>query len=74
MHEIRFFSSNDSLTKHTVQLNNGKTWLIYAPSPIKLNHSLSKITSGEFSGIVRIAMLPDSSSENEAILDKFSIC
>ena len=73
-HEIRLFSSNDSLTKHTVLLNNAKTWFSFASSPVKLNHSLFKITSGEFSGIVRIAMLPDSSSENEAILDKFSIC
>jgi len=39
-----------------------------------LSHTLSEITSDAFSGIVRIALLPDSDSKHEAVLDKFSSC
>ncbi|TKY50069.1 putative endo-1,3(4)-beta-glucanase 2 [Spatholobus suberectus] len=72
IHAILSFSSNDSQTKFTFQFNNGQTWLLYASSPIKLSHTLSEITSDAFSGIIRIALLPD--SKNEAVLDKFSSC
>ncbi|KAJ7971176.1 Endo-1,3(4)-beta-glucanase [Quillaja saponaria] len=74
IHAILSFSSNDSLTKYTISLNNGQTWLIYTSSPINLNHSLSEITSCGFSGIIRIAILPDSKPKYEAILDRFSSC
>ncbi|CAL0299114.1 unnamed protein product [Lupinus luteus] len=74
IHAILSFSSNGSLTKHTVGLNNGQTWIIYASSPIKLGHSLSEINSDAFSGIIRIALLPDSDSRHEPILDRFSSC
>ncbi|XP_061367022.1 glucan endo-1,3-beta-D-glucosidase 1-like [Gastrolobium bilobum] len=74
IHAILSFSSNDSLTKHVFHLNNGQTWLIYASSPIKFSHSLSEITSDGFSGIIRIALLPDSSPKYEEILDRFSSC
>lgn len=74
IHAIISFSSNNSLTKHTVKLNNNQTWLIYASSAISLNHSLSLITSGGFSGIIRIAVLPDSDPTYESILDQFSSC
>ncbi|XVF20512.1 hypothetical protein REPUB_Repub12eG0006800 [Reevesia pubescens] len=74
IHAIVSFSSNTSLTKHTIKLNNSQTWLIYASSAISLNHSLSLITSGGFSGIVRIAVLPDSDPTFESILDQFSSC
>ncbi|KAK7266717.1 hypothetical protein RIF29_19368 [Crotalaria pallida] len=74
-HAILSFSSQHSLTKHTVSLNNGQTWLIYASSPIKFDHTLSEITSDEaFSGIIRIALLPDSDSKHEPVLDRFSTC
>lgn len=33
---------------------------------------MSKITSGEFSGIIRIALLPDSDSQYQSVLDQFS--
>ncbi|KAK7273337.1 hypothetical protein RIF29_14386 [Crotalaria pallida] len=70
---LSFSSSDDSLTKYTIKLNNGQTWLIYSTSPIKLSHSLSEISSDDaFSGIIRIAVLP--SSKFEPILDKFSSC
>ncbi|PON40608.1 Endo-1,3(4)-beta-glucanase [Parasponia andersonii] len=75
IHAILSFSSNSSRTKYTVKLNNNQTWLIYTSSPIDLtNASLSLITSGGFSGILRIAMLPDSDPEYETVLDRFSSC
>ncbi|KAJ7975705.1 Endo-1,3(4)-beta-glucanase [Quillaja saponaria] len=74
IHAILSFSSNNSLTKYTISLNNGQTWLIYTSSPINLNHSLSEITSGGFSGIIRIAVLPDCNPKYESILDRFNSC
>ncbi|KAK7364940.1 hypothetical protein VNO80_13688 [Phaseolus coccineus] len=74
IHAILSFSSNETNTKYTFQFNNGQTWILYASSSIKLSHTLSEITSDTFSGIVRIALLPDSDSKHEAVLDKFSSC
>jgi endo-1,3(4)-beta-glucanase len=74
VHAIISFSSNNSLKKHTFRFNNGQTWILYASSPIRLSHGLSPIVSEPFSGIVRIALLPDSNQKNEAVLDKFSSC
>ncbi|KAL2335308.1 hypothetical protein Fmac_016521 [Flemingia macrophylla] len=74
IHAILSFSSSDSLTKHTFSLNNGQTWILYASSPIRLSHGLSEITSDAFSGIIRIALLPDSDWKHEAVLDRFSSC
>ncbi|EXB72245.1 Endo-1,3(4)-beta-glucanase 1 [Morus notabilis] len=74
IHAILSFSSNNSQTKYTVKLNNNQTWLIYTSSPISFSHSLSLLTSNGFSGILRIAILPDSNPEFEAILDRFSSC
>ncbi|XP_022954809.1 probable endo-1,3(4)-beta-glucanase ARB_01444 [Cucurbita moschata] len=72
IHAILSFSSNSSQTKFSVTLNNNQTWLIYSSSPINLTHSLSQITSGGFSGIVRIAVLPN--PHLESILDRFCSC
>ncbi|KAJ9147407.1 hypothetical protein P3X46_029572 [Hevea brasiliensis] len=74
IHAILSFSSNNSLTKYTVTLNNGQTWLIYSSSQINLSHSLSSITSDGFSGMIRVAILPDCDPKYEAILDRFSSC
>ncbi|KAK4279968.1 hypothetical protein QN277_011657 [Acacia crassicarpa] len=74
IHAILSFSSNDSLTKYTVQFNNGQTWFIYASSSINFSHTVSEITSDGFSGIIRITVLPDSNPNYEAILDRFSPC
>ncbi|XP_012575339.1 glucan endo-1,3-beta-D-glucosidase-like [Cicer arietinum] len=74
IHAILSFSSNDNLTKFTFHLNNDQTWILYASLPIKLSHELSEITSEAFSGIIRIALLPNSDSKNEDFLDKFSSC
>ncbi|KAK2366175.1 putative endo-1,3(4)-beta-glucanase [Trifolium repens] len=74
IHAIISFTSNDNLTKFTFHLNNDQMWILYASSPIKLSHELSEITSEAFSGIIRIALSPDSNSKNEDILDKFNSC
>ncbi|XP_057756583.1 glucan endo-1,3-beta-D-glucosidase 1-like [Arachis stenosperma] len=76
---LRFFLVRGSpyvTVSYTIKLNNGQTWLIYASSPIKFSHTLSEIISDEFSGVIRIAVLPDDSSSNkyEEILDRFSSC
>ncbi|KAI5665817.1 hypothetical protein M9H77_15670 [Catharanthus roseus] len=74
IHAILQISSNFSSTKHTIKLNNNQTWLIYASSPINLTHDISSITSSAFTGVIRIAALPDSNSNCEEILDRFSSC
>lgn len=74
IHAILQLSSNSSLTKHVVKFNNNQTWLIYASSPINLTHDISSITSSAFTGIIRIAALPDSDPTCEEILDRFSPC
>ncbi|CAK8533284.1 unnamed protein product [Lathyrus sativus] len=74
IHAILSFSSNDNLTKFTFRLNNDQTWILYASSPIKITHELSEITSEAFSGLIRIALLPDSDSKTEDVLDRFSSC
>ncbi|KAL9230119.1 hypothetical protein vseg_005509 [Gypsophila vaccaria] len=82
IHAILSFTCNVSNTKYVVKLNNNQTWLIYSSSPIELTHDLSNISSTEaFSGVVRLAVVPDCSSSSssslmsyEAILDRFSTC
>ncbi|KAM7492905.1 hypothetical protein LguiB_027514 [Lonicera macranthoides] len=77
IHAILQFSSNSTLTKYTINLNNNQTWLLYSSSPISFNlthHDNSNITSSGFSGILRIALLPNSDPRIEAILDRFSSC
>ncbi|TYI04006.1 hypothetical protein ES332_A11G384300v1 [Gossypium tomentosum] len=74
VHAILSFSSNSSLTKHTIKLNNGQTWIIYASSSISFNHRVSLITSGAFSGILRIVVLSDSDPTCESIVDQFCSC
>ncbi|PNY11853.1 endo-1,3(4)-beta-glucanase 2-like protein [Trifolium pratense] len=72
IHAVLFFTSNDSHTRFKIQLNNGQTWILYASSPIKLKAFINDIISEAFSGIIRMALLSDSNSENEAVLDRFS--
>ncbi|GAU45607.1 hypothetical protein TSUD_285760 [Trifolium subterraneum] len=75
IHDIIYFSSNDSSTKFTIRFNNNQAWILYASIKIKLRHSRSEITSEEaFSGTIRIALLPDSDSKHEAVLDRYSFC
>ncbi|RDX75052.1 hypothetical protein CR513_45117, partial [Mucuna pruriens] len=74
IHSIVSFSSTDStsINKFTIKFNNSQTWLLYASSPIKLSHTTFEITSEAFSGTIRIALVPNSDPDNEAILDLFS--
>lgn len=75
IHAILQLSANDSLTKYTIKLNNNQTWILYSSSPINLTHQdVSNITSVGFSGIIRIAILPESNPTHESVLDRFSSC
>ncbi|WJX72882.1 endo-1,3(4)-beta-glucanase [Trifolium repens] len=75
VHDIIYFSSNDSFTKFTIRFNNNQAWILYASIKIKLSHSRSEITSEEaFSGTIRIALLPDSDSKHEVVLDRYCFC
>lgn len=72
IHAILSLNSWCSNTKHVVKLNNNQTWVIYASSPVNLTHDLSNIASDSFSGIIRLAVLPDSDPGLETVLDRFS--
>ncbi|KAI3414540.1 PMR5N domain-containing protein [Psidium guajava] len=72
IHAILSLSSNINRTKHTVKLNNNQTWLVYTSSPISFSHSLNSIASGRFSGVIRIACLPNGGRFSEEVLDRFS--
>ncbi|MFS7955905.1 putative glucan endo-1,3-beta-D-glucosidase [Helianthus anomalus] len=76
IHAILDLAPNSSNTRFKIRLNNGQTWLLYSSSPINLTHNVSKIESLDFSGVIRIAVLPnsDSGSDFETILDRFSSC
>ncbi|QHO10035.1 uncharacterized protein DS421_14g486330 [Arachis hypogaea] len=80
IHKISSFSSNASPTKYSLKLDNGQKWLIYTSSPPKFSFSHDmKITFANLSSdgapvMLRIAVLSDSSSVNEAILDRYSSC
>ncbi|XLR63212.1 hypothetical protein HN51_006446 [Arachis hypogaea] len=80
IHKISSFSSNASPIKYTLQLENGQKWLIYTSSPTIFSFSLdmkltfSNISSDESPLMVRIAVMPDSSSKSEVVLDRYSFC
>ncbi|KAL8211024.1 hypothetical protein R6Q57_005461 [Mikania cordata] len=74
IHAILDFAPNNSKTRFKITLNNGQTWILYFNSPINLTHDVSKIESDYFCGVIRIALLPNSGSEFEAVLDRFSSC
>ncbi|KVI09022.1 probable endo-1,3(4)-beta-glucanase ARB_01444 [Cynara cardunculus var. scolymus] len=74
IHAILDFVPNHSKTKYKINLNNGQTWVLYSSSPIILTHEISTISSEEFRGIIRIAILPNTDSEFESVLDRFSSC
>ncbi|KAJ0551265.1 putative glucan endo-1,3-beta-D-glucosidase [Helianthus annuus] len=62
VHAILDLAPNSSKTRFKIRLNNGQTWVLYSSSPINLTHNVSKIESLEFSGVIRIAVLPNSDS------------
>ncbi|CDY72635.1 BnaUnng05310D, partial [Brassica napus] len=67
-------STSHEFVSFCAKLNNNQTWLIYASSPIKLTkHDNSSIRCrGEFSGLIRMAVLPNSKPDFEPVLDRFS--
>ncbi|CAA0828347.1 glycosyl hydrolase family 81 protein [Striga hermonthica] len=72
-HTIRALIPNTDLTKYTIKLNNSQTWLLYASPPVKLTLNKNSISSStEYSGLIRIAVLPDPKSES--VLDRYSSC
>ncbi|KAL8193428.1 hypothetical protein R6Q57_026563 [Mikania cordata] len=72
VHKIRAFGSNTSKNKYKINLDNGHTWILYSSSPISLTHDASTITSENFRGVLRIALL--SNTDSESVLDRFSSC
>lgn len=76
IHAILSLSPNESRTRHALRLNNGQTWIVYSSSPVELRlDGVSRLTSaGGFSGILRIAAVPDPDPRSEAVLDRFSSC
>ncbi|KAK9070953.1 hypothetical protein SSX86_009521 [Deinandra increscens subsp. villosa] len=74
VHAILDFTPNCSKTRYRFNLNNGQTWVLYSSSKIDLTHEMSKITSLPFSGVIRIALVPNSDPEFERVLDRFSSC
>ncbi|KAJ0979351.1 hypothetical protein J5N97_014825 [Dioscorea zingiberensis] len=74
IHAILSFTSNPSLTKHRITLNNSQTYLLYSSAPLNLSlSSLSLLSSSSpFSGVLRAAILLDPS--HEPLLDRFSSC
>ncbi|XP_031481517.1 ascus wall endo-1,3(4)-beta-glucanase [Nymphaea colorata] len=69
IHAILSLTSTPDLSKHVITLNNGQTWLIYSSSPLRFSQTIGSLTAGRFSGVLRIAFLPDPSAE--PILDLF---
>ncbi|KAG7025154.1 hypothetical protein SDJN02_13977, partial [Cucurbita argyrosperma subsp. argyrosperma] len=68
--------SYDDSTKHIIRLSNGRTWVVYSTAAIYLMKGKSSeiVTSGGFSGVIRVAVLPNSAAETEQILDRYSGC
>ncbi|XP_020114093.1 uncharacterized protein LOC109728152 [Ananas comosus] len=72
-HLISSFDDHASFTKHRFELNSGQTFLCYSSAPLRLAPSgVSLLTAPAFSGVVRLAFLPDPSYE--PVLDRFSSC
>ncbi|PWA62809.1 glycosyl hydrolase family 81 protein [Artemisia annua] len=74
IHAILDFTQNSSKTRYKFNLNNGQTWVLYSSSSIDLTHEMSTITSLPFSGIIRIALVPNSDTKLEQVLDEYSSC
>ncbi|KAL4322812.1 hypothetical protein AHAS_Ahas14G0247900 [Arachis hypogaea] len=80
IHSFSSFSSNGSPNKYSLKLGNGQNWLIYTSSLIKFSfsHDLKLTFSNNSSDgapvMLRIAVIPDSSSKTEVVLDKYSSC
>ncbi|XP_068638300.1 glucan endo-1,3-beta-D-glucosidase-like [Aristolochia californica] len=73
---IRSFLSvatNPSFTKHTIILSNNQTWLLYSSSPLYLlSSSESLLISKQYSGVIRLAVLPSPEPVYQTVLDRYS--
>uniref|UniRef100_A0A0E0B2C9 glucan endo-1,3-beta-D-glucosidase n=1 Tax=Oryza glumipatula TaxID=40148 RepID=A0A0E0B2C9_9ORYZ len=70
---IEVASCDDALTKWRLRMNSGQTFLLYASAPIRLaQSSVTQLSAPGFSGVIRVAYLPDPSME--AVLDQYSRC
>ncbi|KAK2632639.1 hypothetical protein EUGRSUZ_L01290 [Eucalyptus grandis] len=65
-------SSPEALRYVISSYNDLSVTLDFAASNLNFSHSLNAITSGRYSGVIRIAYLPDGGSFSEEVLDKFS--
>ncbi|KAM0022489.1 putative glucan endo-1,3-beta-D-glucosidase [Helianthus debilis subsp. tardiflorus] len=74
VHHIRAFVRNGNKTKYKIDLSNGQTWILYSSTPIELTKKASTVTSDDFCGVLRIALLPNADEELEPVLDRFSSC
>ncbi|KAF7058756.1 hypothetical protein CFC21_065748 [Triticum aestivum] len=64
---------DDARTKWRLRMNSGQTFLLYASAPIALSQaSVTQLAAPGFSGVIRIAYLPDPAME--AVLDQYSRC
>ncbi|XP_021762999.1 uncharacterized protein LOC110727726 [Chenopodium quinoa] len=69
--------SSPTPRKHKVELQNEQIWIIYSSSDLNLEKKDDThfVSSKLFSGVVRIAILPDEKTQkNEEILDLYSTC
>nr|GEX19388.1 probable endo-1,3(4)-beta-glucanase [Tanacetum cinerariifolium] len=74
IHAILDLTPNSSKTRYKFNLNNGQTWVLYSSSSIDLTYEMSNITSLPFSGIIRIALVPNSDTKLEQVLNEYSSC
>ncbi|KAG9448709.1 hypothetical protein H6P81_008674 [Aristolochia fimbriata] len=72
-HSFLFISANPSFTKHTLTLSTNQTWLVYSSSPLHLSSTgHSRLISKEYSGLIRLAVLPSPGPLYQTVLDQYS--
>ncbi|CAK9313914.1 unnamed protein product [Citrullus colocynthis] len=74
--DVRSVDSYEDSTKYIIRLSNGPNWVLYSSSAIYLIKSKNNqiVAPGGFSGVIRVAVLPNSAKESEKILDRYSGC
>ncbi|XP_021755427.1 endo-1,3(4)-beta-glucanase 1-like [Chenopodium quinoa] len=74
---IQTISSSSSQTKHRIELENNQTWVVYSSSELNLEKQDDTHfkSSKSFSGVVRIAVIPqEKTNKFEEILDFHNTC
>ncbi|CAM6117378.1 unnamed protein product [Calypogeia fissa] len=76
IHAVLELHSNEDSTRHKLVMNNGQTWIIYCSSPLQLDKNLNVGAVGGqgFTGVMRIALIPDGGGRCSATLDRYSKC